>query len=137
MRKLSGHLDDVDLVVAGETQMLDQLFGIDHFAATNDASEVGVEGRIAQSHAGCREWREDDVRRAGGNLPKGYGAFFLNFRVRRLALEREHIVSGQADDGLGRNRSGELGKRADDGEQLLNSTVVGDNDDQRVCGGTL
>ncbi len=98
MRELTRHLDHVDLAVSGQAQMFDQPFGIDHLAAADDTREVGIKRSVAQSHAGRNEGRDDDVRRAGGDLPQRSRAGFLDFRVRRLIFEGQHVVGGQAYD---------------------------------------
>ena len=104
MGELARHLDHVHLAVADDAQVLDQALGVNHLAATHDLRQAGVEAGVAQAH-GRRGWRRDhDAGGASGNLPQSSGARFLDLGMRRLVLEGQHIVSGQADDGVGRER---------------------------------
>ena len=42
MRELARHLDHVHLVVAYDSQVLDQALGIDHLASSHHLGQVGV-----------------------------------------------------------------------------------------------
>jgi hypothetical protein len=77
------------------------------------------------------------MRCAGSNLPQRGGAGFLNFRVRRLVLERQHVVGGEANDRLGGDCAGQLAQRTGHREQFVHRAVITDHDHKRVRGGAL
>ncbi len=137
MRELTRHLDHVHLVVSGEAEVLNQSLGVDHLAAANDLGEAGVERCVAQTHAGRGKRRDHDVGRTSSDLPQRRRPGFLNFRVGRLVFERQHVVSRQADDRLGRDCAGQFGDRAKQRQQLIHRAIVADHDHQRARGGTL
>ena len=137
MRKLAGHVDDVNLVVANDAQMFDQPLGVHHLAAADDACEVGVEAPIAQAHRRGGQWGDDDFGCASGDLPQRDRARFLDLRMRREILEGQHIVGGQPDDGVRRKRPCQVSQRTDDRQQLIDGAVVIDDDDQRPGDGAM
>ncbi len=53
----------------------------------------------------------------------------LNLGVRREIFEGQDVVRGQAQDGVGRERAGELAGAEDGGVESLGGLVVGDDDD--------
>jgi hypothetical protein len=137
MRELAWHLNHVHLGVSGESQVLDQILRIEHLAPAHNPRETGVKRGITQPHARRDERRDHDMRRTGHDFPQRGGALFLYLQVRRKIFKRQHVVSGEADDRLRRNRARQLGQRANHGQQFVHRPVVAHHHDQRVRGGAL
>ena len=137
MGELARHLDHIHLVVADDAQVLDQTFGIDHLAAAHDLRQVGIESCVTQTHRRRRDRRDYDAGGSGGDLPQRGGASFLDLGMRREILERQHIIGRQTDDRFGQHGAGQLAERAHDRQQLIQSAVVGNGDDQRPRGATM
>ncbi len=72
---------------------------------------------------------------AGGDLPEGCGAGFLNFGVGRKVFEGQNVVGWEAEDGFGWEGAGELAGAEDGGVEGLGGLVVGDDDETGGCGG--
>jgi hypothetical protein len=70
-----------------------------------------------------------------GDLPEGGSAGILDFGVGGEVFEGEDVVRGKAEDGFGRECSGELAGREDSGVEGFGGLVVGDDDDGGRGGG--
>ncbi len=91
---MAWHFDDVGGSVADGVEVSEQRFEIERFAAADGAGKIGVIVGRAQAD-GCRcDRRDHDGGGSGRDLPKGCGAFFLEFGVGREILVREDIASG-------------------------------------------
>ncbi len=97
---LAGHFDDVGGGVADGVQVREQVVDVERFAAAQHAGQVGVVVGRALQDGGGRDRSDDDRRFAGGDLPQGSGALFLQFGMRRKILERQHVAGGKGDDGV-------------------------------------
>ncbi len=104
----AGHFDDIGGGVSDGVEVGEQVVDVERFAAAERAGEIGVVvgGALEDSSGGDR--RDHDRGLAGGDLPEGCGAFFLQFRVRGEVLEREHVAGRQRDDGVGVAGGGEF-----------------------------
>ncbi len=109
-RVLAGHFDHIGGFVADGVEVSQQGVNVEGLAATDGAAEIGIVVRRTQAD-GCGGNRGDhDGRRAGCDLPQCGGAFFLQLRMRRQVLERQHVACGQRDDRLGIAGAGEFAK---------------------------
>src|ERR1700678_149676 len=115
--------------------MFEQFFQIENFSAAQNAGQIGVVVRRTEQDGGRGDRRNDDRGAASGNLPQGGSTFFLNFRMRRQILERQHITCGQGDDRVGIGGSSEFAKGAEYGKQFFGGTVVGDDQDEGTLSG--
>ena len=105
--------------------------------ATHHARQVRIKRRVAQPHAGRCESRNDYIRPAGRDLPQRRGALLLDFRVRRLVLEWQHVVGGQAKNRLRRSSAGQFCKRANQGKQFVDRSIAVNKYDQRSRGASM
>ncbi len=121
---LAGHLDDVGGAVADGVQVREQSVGIERFAAANGARKVSVKLGCAEADGRSRDWRHYDRCSAGGNLPQGGSALFLEFRMRREILKRQHVAGGQRDYGFGIAGGGEVAESTEDGDEFLDGAIV-------------
>ncbi len=132
---LAGHLDHIDAGVADGEEMLDEHVGEVLFAALEVEGEGGVVLAREEAHAGGFDGRDDEAGRAAGDLPERGGAGLLNLGVGREIFKREDIVCGEAQDGFGVERAGELAGGEDGGVEGFGGFVVGDEDEAGcVCG---
>ena len=134
---LAGHFDYIGGGVADGVEMREQRFEIEGFAATDGAGEIGVIVGGAETDSSCGDRRDDDGCGAGGDLPEGGGAFFLEFGMRRKILERENVAGGEGDDGIRIAGGGEFAEAAKDGKKLFDGAIVVDDEDEGALGGTL
>ena len=128
---LAGHLDDVDFGVADGEEVLDEHVGHVLFAELEVEGEGAVVVAGEELHAGGFDWRDDEAGLAGGDLPEGGGAGFLDFGVGGEVFEGEDVVGGEAEDGFGGEGAGELAGGEDGGLEGFGGLVVGDDDDGR------
>jgi hypothetical protein len=107
-------------------------------------AELEVEGECAvvvpgeETHAGGFDGGDDQTGLSGGglaDLPEVGGAGLLNFGVGRKILERENVVSGEAEDRFGGDGAGEFAGAEDGGVEGLGGFVVGDDDETGCAGG--
>ena len=134
-RDLAGHLDHIDARVADREQVLDQHLGQDLFAAPEAQREGGVVVARKEPHAGRFDRRNDEARGSGGDLPQRSGAGFENLGMRGEIFKGQNIVRGQAQDGVGGERAGQLAGGEDGRVQLLGGLVVGHQNQARRVGG--
>ena len=132
---LAGHLDDIDLRIADGEEMLDEHVGEVLLADVEVEREGFVVVAAEELHAGGFEGGDDEFGLAGGDLPEGGGALLLDFGVRGEVFKGEDIVAGQAEDGRGIERAGELAGAEDGGVEGFGGLVVGDDHDGGGSGG--
>ena len=88
-----------------------------------------------EPHAGRFDRRNDEARGSGGDLPQRSGAGFENLGMRGEIFKGQNIVRGQAQDGVGGERAGQLAGGEDGRVQLLGGLVVGHQNQARRVGG--
>ena len=79
---LSGHFDDVGGLVADGVQVGEKIVDVEGFAAAQNAGEIGVVVGRAQQDGRRGDRSDHDRGLAGGDLPEGGRAFFLEFGMR-------------------------------------------------------
>ncbi len=126
---LTGHLDDIGGVVADSVQVSEKVINVERFSAAQNASEIGIVLGGALKDGGRRHGRDHNRRLAGGDLPQGSRALFLQFGMRREILERKHVAGRQGDHGLRIAGAGEFAEASQHGDEILDDAVVVDYDD--------
>ena len=138
--ELAGHFDDVDAGVADGEEVLDEHVGEVLLAGAEGEGEGGVEVGMEELEAGGFDGRDDEAdgvggAGAGGDLPEGGGAGLLDFGMGGEVFEGKDIVGGEADDGGGVERAGELAGGDEGLVEGLGGFVVGDEDEGGGGGG--
>jgi hypothetical protein len=110
---------------------------IERLATTDGAGEIFVV--VARMEADGRGGGRGnhDGSCAGGNLPQGGGALFLEFGMRREILVGKHVPRGKGDDGVRIAGGGEFAKSSKDRREVFDGAVVVDYENERPSGSAL
>ena len=115
--------------------MLDEHVGHVLFADSKMEGQGAVEVTWKELHAGGFDGGDDEAGLSCGDLPEGGGAGLLDLGVWGEIFEREDVVRGEAEDGLGGDGAGEIAGGEDGGVEGFGRFVVGDEDEARSVGG--
>ncbi len=136
-RVFAGHFDDIGGCVSDRVEMREQCLEVEGFAAADGASEIAVVFGGTQADGCGRNGRDNDGCCAGCNFPERGSTFFLEFRVRREILEWKNVAGWKRNDRLGIASRCEFTESAEDGNELLDGTIIVHDEDQRATGGAL
>ncbi len=134
-RELSWHFDQVHLGVTDAGQVARQHLDVYFFSATKRYGKPGVVVAIEQLQRRRLYGRNENLHRAGRQLPQSRGSLFLNVGMRRKIFERKHIVSRQPNHRGWVYSASQLATRANCRLQLLSGLVVGHHHNYQLLGG--